>query len=124
MENKYSNLDLSDLRSLIIRIGAKQMEANESDLYYDCEAVEKLKPGETTILFISDMHTYMYSPAEIRKHQLTEITIWGNRVNFVIRCEASKRNQNDKVYEMKRIFSWSEVEKILADELVKNVKTD
>ena len=96
MEN-HTELSLSDLRRYIIRYGAKYMEAFESDLYYDCKAVEELNPGESVFWMVSAMHTPLYSSKEIHEKNLSVPTIAGNRFNYLITC-VDRHN-----YSMKRV---------------------
>lgn len=85
MEN-HKEMSLSDLRRMIIRYGAKYMEAFESDLYYDCNGVGRLQPGESVFWFVSGTHTYLYSAQGIHESNLNVGTLNGNRFNYRIDC--------------------------------------
>ena len=100
MEN-HKELTLSDLRKMIIRYGAKYMEAFESDLYYDCRGVENLKPGESVFWMVSAMHTYLYSAKGMNEHNLGVGLVFGNRFNYRIDCVQDKFG--DVWYNMKRV---------------------
>lgn len=100
MEN-HTELSLSDLRRYIIRYGAKQMEAFESDLYYDCKAVEELKPGESVFWMVSAMHTYIYSAERIHAYKLNVPAIAGDRFNYRIDCIENKFGE--RTYSMTRV---------------------
>lgn len=100
MEN-HKEMSLSDLRTMIIRYGAKYMEAYESDLYYDCNGVGNLQPGESVFWFVSAMHTYLYTAQEIHEHNLNLQTLDGNRFNYRIDCKKGKMGENE--YSMWRV---------------------
>lgn len=101
MEN-HKELSLSDLRRYIIRYGAKAMDAFESDLFYDCEAVQNLKEGDSTFWTVSESHTYLYSAKEIADRGLNVVTIAGNRFNYRIDCYKGK--YGEVKYAMTRVW--------------------
>lgn len=84
---------MSDLRRYIIRYGAKYMESFESDLYYDCNSVGKMKDGDCVFWFVSATHTHLYSAKEIRESHLNLETLLGNRANYRIDCGTSRFNE-------------------------------
>lgn len=100
MQN-HKELSLSDLRRMIIRYGAKYMEAFESDLYYDCRGVENLQPGESVYWFVSGTHTYLYSAKGINDANLSVVVLNGNRFNYKITCDGVKFGE--KEYSMTQV---------------------
>ena len=88
--NDHNEMSLSDLRKMIIRYGAKYMEQYESDLYYDCNSVGKMQPGESVFWMVSATHTYMYTAKEMHEHDLGVGLVRGNRFNYRIDCMKSK----------------------------------
>lgn len=93
--NNHKELSLSDLRKMIIRYGAKYMEAFESDLYYDCNGVGRLQPGESVFWFVSGMHTYLYSAQSIHEYNLSVEALNGNRFNYRIDCVKGKFGETE-----------------------------
>ena len=106
MEN-HKEINLSQLREYIIRYGAKCMERYESDLFYDCKAVEKMCPGQTVLWMVSEMHTHTYSVAEIVERNLDVNQLWGDRCNFMISC--TKIEPYDAPMESKMYFDMERV---------------
>ena len=104
----HKDLKLSSLREMIIRYGAKYMERYESDLYYDCEAVEHIVPGQTVFWFVSATHAYLYTVQEIREKHLDLNTLYGNRFNYLIHCKENE--SGTRVFDMHRVFAKSQVQ--------------
>ena len=98
----HTELSLSGLRRYIIRYGAKMMDAFESDLWYDCNGVERLEVGDSVFWMVSEQHTYLYSAKEIAENNLNIGTIAGNRANFRIECVKGKCAE--KEYSMIRVY--------------------
>lgn len=101
MEN-HKDISVSSLRKYIIRYGAKAMEAFESDLFYDCQAVGKMEDGDSVFWMVSEAHTYMYSVKEIVESDLSTATIAGDRFNFRIDCIKDKYGET--MYSMTRVW--------------------
>lgn len=121
MEN-HSDINLQQLRQMIIRYGAKNMSTYESDLFYDCQKVGNMQPGQTVYWMVSEMHTHTYSDKEITEKKLDIDTLWGNRCNFKITCtriEPYDAPTESKTYfDMTRIWSDKELR-----DLVKQIET-
>ena len=100
MEN-HENLNLSELRKMIIRYGAKYMESSESDLYYDCREVGELRPGESVYWFVSGRHTHLYSATDINNAKLSVESLSGDRFNYKITCREGELGFNE--YSMTRM---------------------
>ncbi len=113
MDNHY-NINLQQLRELIIRYGAKCMCSYESDLYYDCMAVEKLNKGDSVYWMVSEMHSHLCSAEEIVKRDLNVETIWGNRCNFKITC--TKIGPYDTLFDMVRELTDGNLRKLVGRE--------
>lgn len=104
MEN-HKDISLSQLRNYIIRYGAKCMENHESDLFYDCRAVETLLPGESIYWMVSELHTYLYTVDEIIQKNLDVGTLFGDRCNFKITCTNMDITcETNKFFDMKRLY--------------------
>ena len=82
----HTEMSLSVLRMMIIRYGAKYMETYESDLFYDCNSVGKMKPGDSLFWMVSGTHTYLYTAKEMHEHDLSVGLVRGNRFNYRIDC--------------------------------------
>ena len=87
--NNHDKMSLSEVRKMIIRYGAKYMEQFESDLYYDCNRVGQMQPGESIFWMVSATHTHMYTAKEMHEHKLVVGLICGNRFNYRIDCTNS-----------------------------------
>ena len=87
MEN-HKELSLGEVRKMIIRYGAKYMENFEVDLYYDCNIVGSMSPGESVFWMVSATHTYTYTAR--RMHELGVNLVCGNRFNYRIDCVEDK----------------------------------
>lgn len=101
MEN-HKNLSLSDLRVMIIRYGAKYMEAFESDLYFDCKVVGEMQPGESVFWMVSATHTFMYTAKKMHEQLMDVGMVSGNRFNYRIDCVDGRFG--DARYAMMRVY--------------------
>lgn len=98
----HKEISLSQVREMIIRYGAKYMDRYESDLYYDCNSVGKMQPGDTIFWMVSGTHTNMYTAKEMHDPYIGNL-VRGNRFNYRIDCKARSRYGNGVQFDMTQV---------------------